>query len=137
MSSFGVATQRYPLRLLKLSVIKFTMVPVAATLAFVPDVPAAPAVPPVMVEAGPACLIATGAVLVYVPKAVDTCSMTTASCALVAVLFWLIQARMKFRFGFGAAAGFTNTEYAFVTGDRAIVAFFIVTLYSIMVALLG
>jgi hypothetical protein len=68
-----------------------------------------------------------------VPKAVDTCSMTTASWALVAVLFWLIQARMKFKFGFGAAAGLTKTEYAFVTGESAIVAFFIVTLYSIMV----
>jgi hypothetical protein len=132
MTSLGVATHRYPFRLLKLSVMKFTMAPVAATLEFVPDEPATPEVLPEMVEAGPACLSATGDVLVYVPKAVLICSITTPNWALVAVLLWLIQARMKFKLGFGAAAGLIKTEYTFVAGVKAIVAFFIVTLYSII-----
>src|SRR5262245_35317128 len=133
--SSGVGTCSQPLRTLKASSRICVFAPAPSAEAFVPEVPAAPAVPPVIFEAGPDLLSAAGAVEVSVGNAVTCVSNCALCCADVAFADCPIQKRKNSRFGFGAAAGLTKVSVtlAFTTViPPALTIYSIMMLYSFL-----
>src|SRR5262245_5292788 len=84
-TSFGVGTQSQPFKTLKPSGSSTVLAPAPSAEALMPDVPAAPAVPPVICETGSSSLVFCGVWEVSVGKAVTCVLICTRCWALVAL----------------------------------------------------